>query len=115
MSTYMYLVCLDHDPPIRADAESGQHHYDLPRIREEIANRADVVAWNDDEDTFKWHRDDITELDAGLYFRERSAWFLRLHPHCRLGIVDEYGGRHDTDAEDERAPQIPNPYKETPR
>ena len=31
MSTYLYLVCLDHTPPLRAASESGQHLYDLPQ------------------------------------------------------------------------------------
>lgn len=44
MSTYLYLACLDHDPPLFADDESGQHLYDLPQIRADIARRAEMVA-----------------------------------------------------------------------
>ena len=41
MSTWIYLECADHDPPISADGESGQHLYDLPDIREDIRRRAE--------------------------------------------------------------------------
>lgn len=43
MSTYLYLVCESHTPPIVADDESGQHLYDLPQIRSDLANR-DLIA-----------------------------------------------------------------------
>ena len=44
MSTYVYLECLDHDPPLRSDGEVGQHLYDLPDIRKYIAQRDMYVA-----------------------------------------------------------------------
>lgn len=44
MSTYLYLECLDHDPPLRADGESGQHLDDLPQLRADIAARDGLVA-----------------------------------------------------------------------
>ena len=34
--------CLDHDPPLKADGESGQHLYDLPQIRKDIRRRASL-------------------------------------------------------------------------
>lgn len=39
MSTYIYLLCRDHNPAIQADGESGQHLTDLPQLRQDIANR----------------------------------------------------------------------------
>ena len=85
MSTYMYLKCIDHDPPIRAREESGQHYYDLPRIRAEVADRHGLVA----------------RLSGGLpyqrsehydnYFPRNTALFLRDHPKCRIRIETEYG------------------------
>nr|DAQ47302.1 MAG TPA: hypothetical protein [Caudoviricetes sp.] len=86
MSTYMYLKCIDHDPPILADDESGQHYYDLPRIRAEVENRDSMVArvelgeigWNGHE-----------AMDD--YFARRSARFLKQHPKCQIRIVTEYG------------------------
>lgn len=39
MSTYIYLECLDHDPPLSSDGEVGQHLYDLPDIRKMIEQR----------------------------------------------------------------------------
>ena len=41
MSTDYYLVCMDHEPRLRAMSESGQHDYDLPQIRADIADRED--------------------------------------------------------------------------
>ena len=84
MSTYIYLVCLDHDPPIVSEDESGQHLYDLPRVRDEIAERVAVAAEADTPPVSGM--EDITG-----YFRQRSARFLAQHPNCQVGIRDEYG------------------------
>lgn len=43
MSTYIHLQCLSHHPPLVAESESGQHLYDLPQLREDIANRDLIV------------------------------------------------------------------------
>ena len=85
MSTYVYLECLDHDPPLQAEDESGQHLYDLPRIRTEVRNRATIVA-----------RYEATYGSEGGYFERNTARFLADHPKCRLGIRDEYGREHRT-------------------
>ncbi len=83
MSTWLYLECLDHDPPLQADNESGQHLYDLPQIRADIADRERFVA-------------EMAEPKSqqGDYFRANSASFLAQHPRCRIGIRDEYGRAH---------------------
>ena len=90
MSTYVYLECLDHDPPLRAEDESGQHLSDLPRIRAEIADR-EAVAVGPDRYVGPVLTDDF---DADGYFRTHSARFLAAHPKCRIGIRDEYGVEH---------------------
>ena len=82
MSTYIYLECLDHTPPIRAEDESGQHLYDLPQLRADVANRDALVA-------AYW--DDMTMAD---YFRRNTIRFIVTHPKCRFRIVDEYGREH---------------------
>lgn len=84
MSTSLYLVCTDHDPPVQNDCESGQHLYDLPQLREDLANRELIVA------------------AAGIYLypqdcdshRCNTARFLEQHPKCNLIIRDEYGREH---------------------
>lgn len=85
MSTWLYLVCLDHTPPLVSEEEVGQHLYDLPQIRADLADRDRIVA----------------NVAAGVwpaeYFRVRTARFLaRHHPLCRIGIQDEYGVEHPT-------------------
>lgn len=93
MSTYLYLECQQHNPPLRAENESGQHLYDLPNIRQDIRNR-DVVAqiWRE-------------EYGGGFgYFRNNTAQFLALHADCPLGIVDEYGNHHSLLDDKERQP-----------
>jgi hypothetical protein len=88
MSTYLHLICLDHTPPLVAQEESGQHLYDLPQIRADLAARAEIVAaadldiWPDD------------------YFRRNTARFFVDHPTCRLAIRDEYGVDRSTIEED---------------
>lgn len=88
MSTYVYLRCEDHDPPLRASDESGQHLYDLEQIRADIANRVAIVAALEDD----WTVDDS--------FRRATARFLAKHPKCRIGIVDEYRVVHALTEED---------------
>ena len=90
MSTYIYLVCLDHDPPLIAEEESGQHFYDLPRIRGEIKNREEIVRVYDDRYDLRY-KSDWGEKSIEAYFRIRSARFLSRHPKCHIGIRDEYG------------------------
>lgn len=82
MSTYLYLECLDHDPPLRAEDESGQHLYDLQQIRSDIAHRDVLVEALD------------LDVSLGPYFRRNSVRFLAAHRKCRVGIVDEYGKRY---------------------
>ena len=78
MSTYIYLLCRDHNPAIQADGESGQHLWDLPQLRQDIADRDAIVH----------------SSPYGSRYRRNTATFLAAHPHCRLGIVDEYGREH---------------------
>jgi len=86
MSTYIYLECLDHSPPLRAGDESGQHLTDLDRIKEEVKNRDYLVKLFED-----------SAIDYyGAYFTYRSAKFLSAHRDCRIGIINEYGERYDT-------------------
>ena len=82
MSTWLYLECLDHDPPLLAEDESGQHLYDLPQIRADLADREALVRiWSG------------SAVDLG-YFRNRTCRFLVAHQKCRIGIRDEYGREH---------------------
>lgn len=83
MSTWLYLRCLDHDPPLIADGESGQHLYDLPQIRDDIANREDIVRYIEDD---VWPDDNR--------FQMNTYRFLHAHPKCRVDIVDEYNKTH---------------------
>jgi len=80
LSTYLYLQCLCHNPPLTALDESGQHLYDLPRIRKEITDR--TLADELNLDNFD---------DDGLYFRHNSLKFISQHEECVIGIIDEYG------------------------
>ena len=82
MSTYVYLECRDHNPPLTSDGEVGQHLCDLPRIRAEIAGRAHFVAQAEHYP------------DYGCHFVNNAARFLTQHPHCRIGIRDEYNREH---------------------
>ena len=86
MRTWVCLKCLDHDPELWAEGESGQHLYDLPDIRADVANRDILVA----------------AAGAGAWpsepFRANTVRFLVNHPKCRIGIGDEYGHEHPVTA-----------------
>lgn len=87
MSTRIYLTCESHDPPLRAEEESGQTLVALPRVRAEIADRARIA------------RIETEDLPYGLRATEVSARFLAQHPHCEIGIVDEYDRKHSIERE----------------
>jgi hypothetical protein len=84
VSTYVYLECLNHDPVLSSDGEVGQHLYDLPRIRDEIARR----------DLFVANANSGLGIDYGDHFTNNAARFLATHPRCAIGIRDEYGRPH---------------------
>ena len=92
MSTWLYLECLDHDPPLRADDESGQHLYDLPQIRADVANRDALVA------AARQAEGNVGRV-TDVYLRRHTLQFLVEHPNCRIGIRDEYGRAYPLDAE----------------
>lgn len=82
MSTYIYLECTAHEPYIRANSESGQHLYDLPRLRDEIAHRNEYANAMKIGATFDDH------------YTNATARFLAEHPHCPIRIIDEYDEQH---------------------
>ena len=79
MSTYMYLQCQNHLPPLTADDESGQHYYDLPQIKQDLENREQLV--------------ELAEVDMlpTEYFRKNTVKFLVQHQDCFIEIISEYG------------------------
>lgn len=90
VSTYLYLECRAHNPPLSSHGEVGQHLHDLPRIRREIAERNLFVALAraDVDHTFDHH------------FTRNAARFFCQHPYCRIAIRDEYGMEHPISAEE---------------
>lgn len=94
MSTYLYLQCNSHNPPLQSPHEVGQHLRDLPRIREEI-NWRQIL--------YRAHQNGYLgyESDYGSQFTNTLRTFLIQHPHCSLRIVDEYGDTHPLDSKEE--------------
>lgn len=86
MSTYLYLVCPLHEPPLRSADEVGQHLSDLPTIRDYIADRQALAAAMEN-----W------KIPSSEYFRRAAATFLQAHPNCPVTIADEYGTTHPVD------------------
>lgn len=95
MSTYLYLECRDHTPYLTSWGEVGQHLRDLPRIRQEIADRALFIAAGD------------RCPDYGNHFTNHAAGFFYQHPHCVIGIRDEYGAEHPITGEKPHSPGRP--------
>ena len=77
MSTYWYLECLDHDPPLISEFEVEQHTSGLDSIRKLIARREQIVA--------------LPDFTSNGYFDLRAVRFIRQHPTCRLQFRNEYG------------------------
>ena len=92
MSTYLYLRCDAHDPPLFSEDEVGQHLYDLPAIRRCIAMRGDIGPDDHDGAAFFPHHYD--------YFARHAFAFLRQHKTCPVAIEDEYGEEHPVEVEE---------------
>ena len=103
MSTYLSLACLDHDPPLVAEDESGQHEYDLPDIRADLRDRDVLVRL--------WY------ADPGMqnYFRNHTCRFLARHRDCRIGIVSEYGDWYATTGDDATRYETPEQASDASR
>lgn len=85
MSTYMYLECQSHDPPLSSHDEVGQHTYDLPDIKKYLASREHFIA------NAKLNLD----IDYGSHWVNTAAHFIAQHPNCKIVIRDEYGRIHE--------------------
>jgi hypothetical protein len=87
---------MDHDPPLRAESPSGQHLYDLPQIRWDIAHREELLRISDEvAEKGGWYR-----LNND---RDNSINFFEDHRTCNLGIRDQYGEWHAITEEEETA------------
>lgn len=80
MSTYLHLVCVDHDPPLESTEEVGQHLADLNIVRAVIAAR----------------HSNAMQLPFADRYADTARRFLNQHPKCRVRIRDEYGVEHPT-------------------
>ena len=106
MSTWLYLTCDSHTPPILSE-DVGQHLYDLPAITMAVRHRDRIVQlWIEVKDhpnpgleVEKWiHR---AMRDAGEFVRpwvfqfpKNAAYFLACHQECEIGIQDQYDKRY---------------------
>ena len=95
MSTYLYLQCLDHDPPLRSEGEVGQHMTDLPFVRVCIKERNDLAK------QFMGTVWPVPTTIEGQWQRTAAA-FLADHRWCNIGIVDEYRQIHPIESAEER-------------
>jgi hypothetical protein len=86
MSTYWYLECTDHDPPIRSADEVEQHTYGLDPIRELVRRRAEIA-----DDAFPDYPRDYD------YFARHAVTFLVQHPKCSMRLVSEYGDTEEVE------------------
>lgn len=77
MSTYWYLECTSHDPPLRSSDEVEQHTTGLPAIRELVARRGDIALM-------------CHTATYGTWFLRNASTFLIQHPECPLKFVNEY-------------------------
>lgn len=76
MSTYLYLECKDHDPPLTSNGEVGQHTYDLDDIRRLLLQREAIVNLMNSDAPMDWDSQ----------FSSNAAWFLKSHPKCNIEI-----------------------------
>jgi hypothetical protein len=94
MSTSWYFECLDHEPPIVSDMEFTQHTDDEHFQRALKLVEARPLA----EEPGVCPSDDPGRIASFEYFDRNARQFLRQHPHCSLGLLNEYGDRRPVEA-----------------
>lgn len=87
MSTYLYLSCESHDPPLVSEDSSGQNLRDLPRVRSVVRDKEKII---------RIETEDLSCSDPAL---EHAARFLSQHQKCEIGIRDEYDRQHSVEPE----------------
>lgn len=80
MSTYFYLECLSHTPPLQCDTEVSQHDDRYVEAAIRLAQGEPATSFTEDD-------------FLGSWTREGALRFLREHEHCAIDIVSEYGDR----------------------
>ena len=84
MSTYLYLVCEDHDPRLFSAEEVSQHtETEIERVRGWVKDRKKIVRVEDGE-----------LMMTGEYMLDNAIRFLKSHMDCRLTAQDEYGEKY---------------------
>ena len=73
MSTWWYLECASHEPPIRSEDAVEQHTHGLTAIRKAIREAV------------------IDDPRVMTRYESNAARFVLQHPHCALCFVSEYG------------------------
>ena len=80
MSTYWYIECLNHTPPLSSADEVEQHTRGLDPIRTLIESRPVDPNWHEHSSHLQ-------------YFETHADRLHPQHPDCRLQLVNEYGER----------------------
>ncbi|MCF3939922.1 hypothetical protein [Gordonia tangerina] len=85
MSTYHYLECTCHNPPLRSDDEVEQHAGTeiLDQVRDMVRKRDTIIPLL---------RDEMVDYPDNRYLRN-ALRFLVDHEHCVINLVTEYGER----------------------
>lgn len=99
MSTYWYYKCLEHDPPLISDDEFTQHTDDYA-FREGVWLANTRVEWIELERRAEEAGMHLS-ADHDHFLRTNAMRFLRGHPKCKLGLVNEYGDEADLEAFDD--------------
>lgn len=102
MSTYLYIECTDHDPPLISRREAGQHLRNIPDVLKEIRTREPRTAGETFESLEELSLDKLyrkypPELSIDAYFSWNIATFMLEHPYCSLVVRDEYGKKYTDD------------------
>lgn len=88
MSTYLYLQCRSHNPPIWSDSHVGSSLSDVPYALRLLENRAPLIAVRDLAD------DDVAYGAQFSGYAGAAAWFLTQHRDCEVVLIDQYGETH---------------------
>jgi hypothetical protein len=91
VSTYWYLQCYDHEPPLCSYEEVEQHTQDASfAALHELHERREEFMAREAEYTSKG-MDFEPPVALDPYYVSHAWLFIRRHPMCRIRLINEYG------------------------
>lgn len=90
MSTYFYLQCVSHDPPLQSESEVEQHWTPFLDVIRGIVRDRELGEFKQPWQVINGPAQPYSIHD---FWEAVAHAFVQAHPTCRIELVSEYGER----------------------